>query len=215
MKKREIDKRGKKQIKNKQLIGKILIVISIIFLVIILTLIIIEIKNIKEEKTKEEKSLIIYEENKNNKEELRKYSIEALLLIPKLEVKEVIYSHENNIYEDLEKGIVLYNQYDELNGKLNNISLILGHNSGLRTKKVFLKLEKLEIGDEFIIEKDGNRYIYKIEDRHIVSPKKMGPFEREIDKNKVYLFTCYPYPINNKRLILEGVKTSQYTDNNK
>lgn len=138
--------------------------------------------------------------------------MEALLLIPKLKVKEVIYSHKNNIYEDLEKGIVLHNQYDDLNGELNNISLILGHNSGLRTKKVFLKLEKLKIGDEFIIENDGNKYVYKIENRHVVSPKKEGPFKRENNKNKVYLFTCYPYPINNKRLILEGIKTSQYID---
>lgn len=195
---------------KKQIIGRILIIFSVILFIIVLVNIFLEIKYVKEEEIKEAQNLIIYEENKDDKEELEKYSMEAMLIIPKLKVKEIIYTNKNNIYEDLEKGIVLDRKYDKLDGKLNHMSLILGHNSGLRTKKVFLKLEKLEIGDEFIIENEGNKYVYKIEERYVVSPKKEGPFQRDSNKNKVYLFTCYPYPVNNKRLILEGVKISQY-----
>ena len=195
-----------KRINRNRIIGRILIIFSVITFLILSTILIIEIINMKNVEKRDNELIEIYEENKENEEKLKEYSIRALLKIPKVNIKELIYDNNNYLYDDLEQGIVVYNIYDNLSHEKNNMSVILGHNSGLRTKKVFLQLEKLDINDEFEIEFEGKLYKYNIENRYVVDPKSDGPFEREEDKNKVYLFTCYPYPINNKRLILEGVR---------
>ncbi len=196
----------KKRIKRNRIIGRTLIIVSLIVFLIILLIFIIEMNRMKKIEIQDNKLITIYEENKKNPKELSKYSIRAILKIPKLDVQELIYLNKNNVYTDLEKGVVVYRQYDSLKDDVNNMSVILGHNSGLRTKKVFLKLEKMKIDDEFFIEFDGKQHKYIVKNRYIVDPKEEAPFVKEKDKNKVYLFTCYPYPINNKRLVLEGIR---------
>ena len=126
-----------KRINRNRIIGRILIIFSVIAFLILSTILIIEIINMKNVEKRDNELIEIYEENKENEEKLKEYSIRALLKIPKVNIKELIYDNNNYLYDDLEQGIVVYNIYDNLSHEKNNMSVILGHNSGLRTKKVF------------------------------------------------------------------------------
>lgn len=187
--------------------GRILLLFTLILLTFISSVLVIEIKRVEKHKLQDSELFEIYKENINNKEILEKHNIRGLLKIPKIGINELIYIRRPHKY-DIKPSLVLCQQFDDFSSENNNTSLIQGHDDGLRTKDVFALIEQLEIGDYFIIEFDSRQSRYKIVDRFILNTNIENILEKDKDKNRLYLSTFYPFPINNKNLILESEKVS-------
>lgn len=135
---------------------------------------------------------------------------EPKIIIPKINLEvPVVYGlgtiEEDAIQNALEDGVVHYAASPEP-GEVGN-SVIVGHssnnilNSG-QYKFAFVLLRRLEIDDTFFIEKDGQRYTYKIFEKTVVSPNQtevLGPSSRD---NTMTLITCDPPGTSINRLII-------------
>ena len=200
--KEKLNKLNTSQIWNRILLLFILILLTFISLVLV-----IEIKRAEKDKLQDSELFKIYKENINNKEVLEEYNIRGLLKIPKIGINELIYIRRPNKY-DIKPSFVLCQKFDDFSSAKNNTSLIKGRDDGLRTKDVFALIEQLEIGDHFFLEFDSRKNRYKIVDRFILNTDIEEILEKDANKNKLYLSTFYPFPINNKNLILESEKVN-------
>lgn len=88
----------------------------------------------------------------------------------------------------------------------NNSHSILSAHSGLSTKRLFTDLNKLEIGDIFVINVLNKELTYQVDKIVIVSPSDISHLEIENNKDYVTLITCTPYGINTHRLLVRGVR---------
>ncbi len=141
-------------------------------------------------------------------------SAEPKIIIPKINVEAPVVFDEPSIDEKaiqkaLERGVVHY-AITPNPGELGN-SVIVGHsssnilNSG-RYKFAFLLLKSLENGDTFIVQKDKKRYVYKVYNKFVTSPKDIsvlnppGPGHKAITT----LITCDPPGLSVNRLIIQA-----------
>ena len=100
-------------------------------------------------------------------------------------------------------------------GHLEGTSLPIGGNSthsvlsahrGLPSSKLFTNLNKLEIGDTFIITVLNKKLTYQVDKITTVEPKDITDLEIEEDKDLVTLLTCTPYGVNTHRLLVRGIR---------
>jgi sortase A len=67
----------------------------------------------------------------------------------------------------------------------------------------------LENGDTFMIQKNGKRYIYRIFDKRVISPKDVSVLNNVANKPATFtLITCDPPGTNVNRLIVIGEQIS-------
>ncbi len=74
--------------------------------------------------------------------------------------------------------------------------------------EIFRYLEKLKPGDEVILKTLNGQYTYQVVDSKIVKPDEvsvMAPTKEPV----VTLITCYPYLVNNKRIVVVAKLVSQ------
>lgn len=141
---------------------------------------------------------------------------ESLIVIPKINIEiPVIYNintiDEKTIQTNLENGVVHYATTPDP-GEKGNVVLV-GHSSSNifnngKYKFAFVLLHRLEVGDTFMLTKDGTRYVYKIYDKKIVKPTDvsvLGPSDRA---STVTLITCDPPGSSINRLIIIGEQIS-------
>lgn len=67
--------------------------------------------------------------------------------------------------------------------------------------EIFRDLDKLQKGDEIILYTSQQTYIYVVQQTQIVEPTRvevMGPTQEPV----VTLISCYPYMVNNKRIVV-------------
>lgn len=86
-------------------------------------------------------------------------------------------------------------------------AVISGH-SGLPTGKLFTDLEKLEIGDRFLIYTLGDILTYEVDHIATVLPDDAEYLEIDPDGDYVTLVTCTPQGINSHRLLVRGTRIS-------
>lgn len=86
-------------------------------------------------------------------------------------------------------------------------SVLMGHR-GLPTAKLFTNLDRMEVGNTFVLKVLKEKYYYKVDEVLVVEPDDVND-EIEIEENsdKVTLVTCTPYGINSHRLLIKGVRT--------
>ena len=98
-------------------------------------------------------------------------------------------------------------------GHLNGTSLpvggmsthsVLSAHSGLPSAKLFTNLNKLEIGDTFVITIIDRKITYQIDNIVIVKPDDISNLGIEEGHDYVTLITCTPYGINTHRLLVRG-----------
>lgn len=82
-------------------------------------------------------------------------------------------------------------------------SVISGHR-GLPSAMLFTNLDRVNIGDTFIIYVLSESYIYKVTDIETVLPTEVQSLQIEKGKNLCTLVTCTPYGINSHRLLIHG-----------
>lgn len=81
---------------------------------------------------------------------------------------------------------------------------VLSAHRGLPSSKLFTNLNKLEIGDTFIITVLDRKLTYQVEEIIIVTPDDITNLQIEKDKDLVTLLTCTPYGLNTHRLLVKG-----------
>lgn len=83
---------------------------------------------------------------------------------------------------------------------------VLSAHRGLPSFKLFTDLDKLELGDTFVINILDQTLTYQIDKITIVKPNQVNDLKIEKDKDYVTLLTCTPYGINTHRLLVRGVR---------
>ncbi len=147
---------------------------------------------------------------------------EPKLIIPKINVEvPIVYDEpsiaENAVQTALERGVLHYATTPDP-GEFGN-AVVFGHssnnifNSG-NYKYVFVQLNKLEVGDTFFVHKDGVRYVYKIYEKKIVSPREVSVLNTTEKDATMTLITCDPPGTAINRLVVIGEQISPSKDSN-
>ena len=74
--------------------------------------------------------------------------------------------------------------------------------------EVFRDLDKLKPGDEIIVYTQERAYTYIVTETHIVEPTDVQ-WLAPTDQPVVTLVSCYPYMVDNKRIVVRGVLKSK------
>lgn len=107
-------------------------------------------------------------------------------------------------WETLTNGLGWYNNGANLANGLNVV--IVGHNDIYG--EIFRDLGELEIGDEITIYgNNGQRYTYRVSDEQIVQPTEVSVLNPNSGAD-LTLITCYPYQVNDRRLIIFAERIS-------
>jgi len=138
------------------------------------------------------------------------------ILIPKINVEiPVVYGldsiEEEPIQRALENGVVHY-PTTALPGQNGNL-VIVGHSSNNifnkgKYKFAFVLLSRLESGDTFFLQKDGQRYTYRIYKKEVVKPTDVGVLAAADKTATATLITCDPPGSSASRLIVVGEQIS-------
>lgn len=147
---------------------------------------------------------------------------ENKVIIPKINVDvPVVYDvpsiSEKDMQGALERGVVHYPQ-SPVPGQNGNV-VVVGHSSNNifnhgKYKFAFVLLSKLEEGDTFMLNYNGQRYVYKVYSKKIVKPTDvsvLGPTDKTATAT---LITCDPPGTALNRLIIVGEQISPATDTN-
>lgn len=81
---------------------------------------------------------------------------------------------------------------------------VLSGHRGLPSAKLFTDLDKLIVGDIFMIRVLDETLTYEIDQILIVEPTDISSLEIDVEKDYCTLITCTPYGVNSHRLLLRG-----------
>lgn len=84
---------------------------------------------------------------------------------------------------------------------------VLSGHRGLPSAKLFSDLDKLVVGDIFILRVLDEVITYEVDQIHIVEPHETESLLIEEGKDYCTLVTCTPYGINTHRILVRGVRT--------
>lgn len=82
-------------------------------------------------------------------------------------------------------------------------SVLAGH-TGLPSAVIFDKLDKLQVGDYFIVQVLGEDHAYKVTSTEIVLPNDTSSLGVKEGKDLITLVTCTPYGVNSHRLLVHA-----------
>ncbi len=88
--------------------------------------------------------------------------------------------------------------------------VLLGH-SGEPGAKFFTDLEKLRIGDIFVLTVLDRELTYQVDQIKTVLPSEYGDLQIREDEDFCTLVTCTPYGINTHRLLVRGTRVGNET----
>jgi sortase A len=135
---------------------------------------------------------------------------ESKIIIPKINVEiPVVYDEpsidEGAVQRALERGVLHYPTTPNP-GELGN-GVIFGHSSNNilnkgKYKFAFVSLKRMEVGDTFMIHKDGKRYVYKVFDKKIVKPEDVSVLGHAGKTATMTLITCDPPGTSLMRLVV-------------
>lgn len=142
---------------------------------------------------------------------------EPEIIIPKINVElPVIYTQDSideaAMQSSLEDGVVHYAITPDPGEKGNGA--IFGHSSNNilnkgKYKFAFVLLHRLEVGDTFILQKDGKRYVYKVFNKKVVPPTDVSVLNDTYGKSATFsLITCDPPGTSTNRLVVTGEQIS-------
>ena len=107
----------------------------------------------------------------------------------------------------LEDGVAQL-QGSALPGKNGN-SFVFGHSSYYAEKpgnykEVFAKLNDLNPGDQFEVQNESARYVYKITDKKVVESNDVTVAAQNLAIKQMTLMTCWPVGTTKQRLVVVG-----------
>lgn len=138
------------------------------------------------------------------------------VIIPKINVEiPVVYGmdtiNEAAVENALEGGVVHYATTPSP-GEHGN-AVFFGHSSNNilnkgKYKFAFVLLHEMQIGDTFMLTKDGKRYTYQIYKRQVVNPNQVSVLGPADKPDSATLITCDPPGTSLKRLVVTGQQIS-------
>lgn len=146
-------------------------------------------------------------------------SDKPIIQIPKIAVEApVVYDvntlEESVIQSKLQEGVVHYpiNGANAMPGEIGN-TVILGHSANDvfaagDYKFIFLRLERLVIGDTFYLNYQGKRYAYAVTETKVIHPTEVGQLIINNGKPMATLVSCVPVGTADKRLLVIGEQIS-------
>lgn len=113
---------------------------------------------------------------------------------------------EQSIQDSLRQGIVHY-PYTADPGEPGNVFLT-GHSSYYsydpgRYKSIFALLDKLFIGDQVVVYKNGEKFIYTVYDSFTVTPDEVDVLDQDYTRFDMTLMSCWPVGTTQKRWIVK------------
>ncbi len=141
---------------------------------------------------------------------------EPRVIIPKINVEIPVVFDEPSVQEEavqtaLERGVVHYASTAQP-GQNGNV-VIVGHSSNNifnkgQYKFAFVLLSKLENNDTFTLQKDGQRFTYRIYEKKIVKPTDVSVLNAQAKPASATLITCDPPGTSINRLVVIGEQIS-------
>lgn len=87
-----------------------------------------------------------------------------------------------------------------------NRHCVLSAHRGLPHAKLFTELDKMELGDTFLITVLNRTITYQVDQIKIVRPEEIDDIQIVDDEDLCTLLTCTPYGINSHRLLVRGTR---------
>ena len=84
---------------------------------------------------------------------------------------------------------------------------VLSGHRGLPSAKLFSDLDKVKVGDYFVLNVLDETLTYEVDQIRIVYPDETGDLLVEEGKDYCTLVTCTPYGVNSHRLLVRGHRT--------
>ena len=125
----------------------------------------------------------------------------GIIHIPKINQSLPIFDGSNPAF--LEKGTGLLEGTSYPTGGASTHATITAHR-GLPSAKLFTDLPKLEKGDQFYIEINGETLAYEVFTEEVVEPTETESLLVKKGDDLVTLLTCTPYMVNSHRLLVTG-----------
>ncbi len=121
--------------------------------------------------------------------------------VPKIEVELPIYRGASD--EVLERGIGHLERSSLPVGGESTHAVLTGHR-GLPTARLFRDLDKLDVGDVFVIDTLGDKIAYEVESIQTVLPYEVESLRVQPGRDLCTLVTCDPYMVNSHRMLVTG-----------
>lgn len=134
-------------------------------------------------------------------------SIMGYLKIPCISVNLPIY--HGTIGTVLEHGIGHLAASSFPIGGKDTHAVLTGH-TGLSSAKIFTDLTEMKKGDFFFIHVLDKKLAYCVDQITVVEPQDTKELQIIEGKDHVTLVTCTPYGVNDKRLLVRGVRTAYH-----
>lgn len=129
------------------------------------------------------------------------------LTVPKLDLKDVAVP-TGSTQAELDREGVIHLEGTGVPWQEGSNTFIVGHALGFmrtRVPYVFYELEKMEPGDEIIVEDPkGEEYVFRVYDRMTVRPADYWVTYPEEGHTIISLQTCTPVPTFENRLVVRG-----------
>ena len=88
----------------------------------------------------------------------------------------------------------------------NNTHCVLSAHRGLPHAKLFTELDKMEVGDTFLITVLDRTITYQVDQIKVVLPNEVNDVQIVEGEDLCTLLTCTPYGINSHRLLVRGTR---------
>lgn len=88
---------------------------------------------------------------------------------------------------------------------------VLSGHRGLPSAKLFTDLDKLVLGDQFMLYTLNDVLTYEVDQVRVVLPTDLSTLAFEEGKDYCTLFTCTPYGVNTHRLMVRGHRVETVT----
>ena len=124
--------------------------------------------------------------------------------IPKIDCSLPIYHGTSNKVLQIAIGHI---EGSSVPGGGPGTHMVFSGHRGLPSAKLFTDLDKLEIGDMFVIRSLNQVFTYEIDQVLIVLPYELDALAIDPEQDYCTLVTCTPYGVNTHRLLVRGHRT--------
>ena len=97
-------------------------------------------------------------------------------------------------------------------GGENTHTVLTGH-TGLPSARLFTDLEKMEVGDSFVLQIVGETLSYEVDEIKVVLPYEVESLEIFEGRDLCTLVTCTPYGVNSHRLLVRAHRVENASEN--
>ena len=91
-------------------------------------------------------------------------------------------------------------------GEIGDHTVLSGHR-GLPSAKLCTDLDKMEVGDDFVVRVMNEIMTYQVDQILIVLPEELDALALDPEQDYCTLVTCTPYGVNTHRLLVRGHRT--------